>query len=306
MGNITSRNRSLPQAALITIWLLMLAASLLPDIVANEILHITAPGLLTMKIGLLLLAVAASFFWDVLRSVRYFAVFLALLLLLESARGAIEASDLWQGWFGGANPDFVAFMFRSQLLRIGVAFIMASALMWVFGNRQRAYITLGHLKADVQPIPLLGIKAGEITWARLGWISALAIGAGTGVFLFANGTLSADALPELVPLLPFVLLFAAMNAFAEEVSYRAALLAPLRDVVTQRQAVMLTALFFGIAHYYGIPYGIVGVIMSTVLGWFLSKSMIETQGLFWPWFIHFVQDMLIFSFMALGFVTPGG
>jgi len=42
------------------------------------------------------------------------------------------------------------------------------------------------------------------------------------------------------------------------------------------------------------------------LGWFLGKSMLETRGLFWAWLIHLVQDVLIFAFLAIGSVTPGG
>jgi membrane protease YdiL (CAAX protease family) len=284
----------------------MLAASLLPDIVANEILQIAVPGLIWGKVVLLLLVVGMSFVWDVLRSVRYFAAFLMLLLLLETGRGYIVQSAFWQGWFGGANPSFINVMLRDQVLRVGVALLMIVVLVIVYGRRQRIYVTKGDLRADVKPIPWLGIKAHEITWARFGWMSALAIGAGTALFLFANGTLDGDAFPQLIQLMPFILLFAAMNAFAEEVSYRAALLAPLKGIIPQQHAIMLTALFFGFAHYYGVPYGVLGVVMATVLGWLLSKSMIETQGLFWPWFIHFVQDVLIFSFMALGFVVPGG
>src|ERR1017187_4717859 len=90
--------------------------------------------------------------------------------------------------------------------------------------------------------------------------------------------------------------------FFEEVSFRSALLGPLREAVDQRQAVLLTAAFFGIAHYYGLP----GVVMAGFLGWFLGKSMTETKGLFWPWFIHFLQDVIVFSFMAIGAVAPGG
>jgi uncharacterized protein len=46
--------------------------------------------------------------------------------------------------------------------------------------------------------------------------------------------------------------------------------------------------------------------MAGFLGWFLGKAMVETRGLFWPWFIHFVHDVLIFSFMAVGSVMAGG
>jgi len=50
----------------------------------------------------------------------------------------------------------------------------------------------------------------------------------------------------------------------------------------------------------------VGVILAAFLGWILGKSMLETRGLFWAWFIHFLQDVLIFAFLAIGSITPGG
>ena len=58
--------------------------------------------------------------------------------------------------------------------------------------------------------------------------------------------------------------------------------------------------------HYGIPYGVVGVAMAFALGWLLARSMVETRGLFWAWFIHFCQDVIIFSFLAIGSITPGG
>jgi len=105
---------------------------------------------------------------------------------------------------------------------------------------------------------------------------------------------------------PGILLLAAMNALSEELSYRAAFLAPMNPVTGKLQAILLTATIFGLAHFYGVPYGILGVIMSFILGYLLSKSMLETKGFFWAWFIHFLQDVAIFSFMALSVITPGG
>jgi len=105
---------------------------------------------------------------------------------------------------------------------------------------------------------------------------------------------------------PAVLLFAAMNAFSEEMTYRASLLAGLEHVIGPQQALWLTAVFFGLGHYFGVPYGVIGVVMATFLGWMMGKAMLETRGFFWAWFIHFLQDVLIFTFMAIGSITPGG
>jgi hypothetical protein len=111
---------------------------------------------------------------------------------------------------------------------------------------------------------------------------------------------------KVLPFLPAVLLFAAMNAFNEEMTYRASLLASLEGAVGPQHALWLAAAFFGIGHYYGVPYGVIGVILAGFLGWLLGKAMLETRGFFWAWFIHFLQDVLIFSFMVLGSITPGG
>jgi membrane protease YdiL (CAAX protease family) len=137
-------------------------------------------------------------------------------------------------------------------------------------------------------------------------ILAVCITLGLVVFLVIGSRPSFDSIKLALPLLPAVLLFAAMNAFGENISYRAALLAPLHSVVGPSQAMLITATYFGISHYYGIPYGVIGVIMAGFLGWLLSKGMLETKGLFWPWFIHFCQDVAAFFFIAMGSVMAGG
>ena len=96
------------------------------------------------------------------------------------------------------------------------------------------------------------------------------------------------------------------NAFNEEMTYKASFLSVLEDVVGKHQSLWLMAAYFGLGHFYGIPYGVIGVLMAGFLGWFLGKSMLETRGLWWAWFIHFWQDVLIFSFLAIGSIRPGG
>jgi len=89
-------------------------------------------------------------------------------------------------------------------------------------------------------------------------------------------------------------------------TFKASFLSVLEGPAGRSQSLLLMAAFFGIGHYYGVPYGIIGVLMASFLGWLLGKSMLETRGLFWAWFIHFWQDVLIFSFLAIGSITPGG
>jgi hypothetical protein len=179
-------------------------------------------------------------------------------------------------------------------------------VLWLIFHRRRAFfLAKGELNAVAEPVRWLGMDR-PMDWTRFGVILALCITLGTLAFLEISGRPSIDLLTRVLPLSPLILIASAMNAFSEEVTFRAALLAPLHGVVGRSQALFLTAALFGLWHYYGVPYGIVGVIMAGGLGWLLGKSMLETKGLFWAWFIHFWQDVAIFAFMAAGSIVPGG
>ena len=64
----------------------------------------------------------------------------------------------------------------------------------------------------------------------------------------------------------------------------------------------MAAYFFGIAHYFGTPGGMLGGIASVFMGWILGKAVVETRGLFWAWWIHFLSDAAIFFFIAVSLV----
>ncbi len=106
----------------------------------------------------------------------------------------------------------------------------------------------------------------------------------------------------MVPILPSILFYAALNSFNEEITYRSPMLATLEPVGGSRQALWMAAYFFGIAHYFGTPGGIAGGILSIFMGWILGKGMLETRGLFWTWWIHFLSDIAIFLFIAIALV----
>ncbi len=107
----------------------------------------------------------------------------------------------------------------------------------------------------------------------------------------------------ILPLLPSILFYAALNAFNEEMTYRAPMIATLEPASGSRQALWMSASFFGIAHYFGTPGGILGALASIFMGWILGKAMIETRGLFWAWWIHFLSDVVIFAFLTMALIS---
>ena len=294
-----------PKLVLWLAWAVTLAVSLAPNVLLQESTGHTPSWLFAAKLALLGTMILVGLFWSTARPLCAFCIMFAVLFLMEDVRGRLEASAQWQHWFGAFGSSFTTRMLEQQILRVGVALVMIAVLLFLQYRPRDFYLAKGDLNATAAPVRWLGINK-PMGWRRLGIISSLCISLGLLAFLVIGGRPSSVAVGKAPPMLPMVLILAAMNAFAEEVSFRCVLLGSLRKVVNQRQAVLLTATFFGIAHYYGVPYGLVGVVMAGFLGWFLGKCMTETRGLFWPWFIHFLQDVLVFSFMAVGAVAPGG
>jgi hypothetical protein len=192
-----------------------------------------------------------------------------------------------------------------QLGRLIVSLVVIAVLLALGYKRRDFFLVPGKLVAPIKPVPWLGFPRPD-PWTSFGGQFTLYISLGTLLFLILGGRPQPEVFLQILPLLPAILLFATLNAFNEELTYRASLLAGLEPVIGPQQALWNTAVFFGLAHYFGVPYGVVGVIMATFLGWMMGKAMLETCGFFWAWFIHFWQDVLIFTFMAMGSITPGG
>ncbi|MCB2210296.1 CPBP family intramembrane metalloprotease [bacterium] len=284
-------------------WITTLLISTLPNILWQEFIGSPGIWLLWSKIILLALLIALSFLWAPARELRVYFLLVLLLFALEEIASRLGATALWTRWFP-ASAAFVPAMFGIQLRRVAVTLLMVLALLLIYKRPARFFLRKGHLDAPTSKLAFL-IDEGT-PWNKLGWILTACITLGTLAFLILAGRPTGAQLRTALPLLPAVLVLAAMNAFAEELNYRAALLAPLFPAVGKTHSVLLTAAFFGLGHFYGVPYGVVGVVMSFVLGYFLSKAMVETKGFFWPWFIHFWQDVAIFSFMAIGAIIAGG
>ena len=54
-------------------------------------------------------------------------------------------------------------------------------------------------------------------------------------------------------------------------------------------------LSFAIPHFWGIPGGWIGSIMAFYLGFVNGNAMIDTKGICASWFMHFIQDFVLFS-----------
>jgi hypothetical protein len=297
---------SKPGAVLVTAWGFLLLASGLPGIILQEIFNYQVSRDLASGVAAVFIVagLALTFAWNAVRALRpFFVLFLVLVGVEWIVFTKVDQLPFYQTWLN--NPSFNVFMPAEQSLRLIVTLVIVASLFVLKKTRDAFFLVKGDTSAPVEPIRWLDIKPGE-RWNKLGRNFAIILSLGILAFLILAGRPPMDIVIRALPFLPAVLLAAALNAFNEEMTYKASFLSVLEDVVGKHQALWLMAAYFGIGHFYGIPYGVIGVLMAGFLGWFLGKSMLETRGLWWAWLIHFIQDILIFAFLAVGSIVPGG
>jgi hypothetical protein len=204
------------------------------------------------------------------------------------------------GRFAAKTPFFVCELeyintqAKYQALLLGVAALVLLALYFVNSANLSAFLVLGNIAAPVKGVVWLGISDNQ-SWGSVGAGLSLYITLATSSFVYLQFRKSSGVLKQVLPYLPWVLVFSLVNSFSEEVVYRLGIIVPLVGSVDTTYILLFSAVAFGAPHLQGMPNGIVGALMAGLLGWLLAKSMIETNGIFWAWFIHFLQDIVIFS-----------
>jgi hypothetical protein len=294
------------RSIILVAWTIVLALSLLPTVIAQEVLgrSVSADLQAGSSVVVIMVGLALTLIWTPSRVLRPLLwLFLVLVVAQWVVFTQVDRLPPFRTWLG--DPSFAVYMPAELSLKLLVTLAVIGALFILKRDRRTFYLAKGDLSAPAEPIPWLRVRPGD-RWNTVGRDLTIGISLGTLVFLVIAGRPSMDVAVRILPLMPAILVAAALNAFNEEMTYKASFLSVLVGPVGSRQALRMVAAYFGIAHFYGIPYGLVGVALAWFLGWILARSMLETRGLTWAWFIHFVQDVLIFGFLATGAVRPGG
>jgi membrane protease YdiL (CAAX protease family) len=137
-------------------------------------------------------------------------------------------------------------------------------------------------------------------WRSLGPVVAVAFTLGTMSYMSVGvASQNGHVNGTFYKLLPLVLVFAATNAWTEEILSRFVIVSGLYGKLGAQAICWISATIFGLGHIFGTPNGVFGVIASGALGFVLAKSVLETRSLGWALFIHFLQDAVIFGAGAM-------
>lgn len=303
-GSERSENSAASQNLLIAAWGMAVFASILPEVIADQFFGIAIPWMNTARIVVFALLFLVTFFWQAIRPLRGFSA--VWFVLYGGSEGISRLNFRWsflENLLG--NTPFVRQMQPEQFGKFALALVMIAVLLVLGYGRRKIFLTPGKLDAPITPVKWMGFPKPDAWW-WFGGQYGLYIPLGMGFAAWMVSRPAPELWAKVVPAIPAILLFAAMNAFYEEMTYRASMLATLEPFTGMNHAWAMSALYFGMAHFYGVPYGWIGVALASFNGWLLGKAMLETRGLFWAWWMHFLQDVAIFIFLAMGALTPGG
>lgn len=182
-----------------------------------------------------------------------------------------------------------------QLTVVSLALFMIGFIVVLTGKKSLKLLNVTRLDGKIIPERFIGIIPNEKdTWKNLGINFSIMISVVTAIVIYFQVYQSWNLNVVLFPNLVLILILAFSNSFVEEVIFRFSFAAVVNySKQSQYIAQGLSAFTFGAIHYFGVPSGIPGVLMAGFIGWFLTKSIIETKGFFWAWFIHFIQDVII-------------
>jgi uncharacterized protein len=206
----------------------------------------------------------------------------AMGISLAAAIGLLLSKGTIPTWAISANEE-INFTFTLQVMVLVVSF---AAIGFVYFFDKISFKTFFRLRTSRK----------ENDWNALGPVLAIGFTLGTTMYMsFAVTSKHGVINGQFWKLLPLVLLFAATNAWSEEILSRFVIVAGLHGKLGPSGICWISAVIFGAPHFFGTPSGIFGVMMAGLMGWMLAKSMLETKALGWALFIHFLQDVVIFG-----------
>lgn len=199
------------------------------------------------------------------------------------------------------NLEIHSNAFINQLIKhqcLAIVLAITATIITIKINSSNPFLGFGEWHTIAKKEKWLGIN-GNTSWRRNGIQLLLFISLATALFMFmaVYHTNNIKNIPW--RFVPFILLFSFTNSLSEELIFRFGVVTGLYNSYPNQLILVISAVLFGLPHYFGNPSGIIGVLMSGTLGYILCKATIETKGIGIALAIHFVQDVIIFTSLMM-------
>ncbi len=275
-------------------WIAMLLASNVSLIIWRVVLRRDIPGWhLPVRIALLIALLVITLAWPRMRPLHGYILALVALSIGNWIGDLVKQTPAWTTWARSA-PEHLQVL-ADALLKLLPVGLMVLTLVGSGIGRRTLFLTRGTLNA---PTTLPGL--GGAPWTYVGLVGTALFAIPLALQLSARSHPNFQLLNRAVAALPLALLFGLINAGGEEFRFRSVLLARLLPALGRTQALWLTSTHFGLGHWFGHPSGATGAVMTALAGVVLATSMLDTGGIAWAWFMHGVQDVLLYVILVLG------
>jgi membrane protease YdiL (CAAX protease family) len=293
-ARVVSRPALSARSTLYVAWAIILLLTV-PEIILRAFLRLDTSWMTIARIGLLTGSIALTVVWPLIRPLRGMLVIFIVIYAVEAwlLLTAVPQTQIYQD-IVGSDPN-LAFL-GERLLRMVAVLVMLVVLVRMGLGRRDLYLAVGDLSATAEATRRWIPRKAQ-PWTMFGGTYAI-ISVGL-LLLFLIPALKPSLGNFSIGLLVFAAICAAMNSFAEEFLYRVALIPQVLPIFGKSAALLLIPGWFGLAHYFGVPNGMTGVLLAAIGGWFFAKSMIETRGIAWAWFLHFLADFTVYLVLLL-------
>ena len=226
-------------------------------------------------------------------------IYISIFIVLAATAILLSANKDIKNWrISFSDNTYIDFQIKYQVLLLLTAFVVLIGAYFLNKDNFTTLFSMGNINAPTEKLPLFGIEEGD-KWLETGLSLSVIITVVTTVFMYFQLKQYAVNWNILLQGMGWVVLFSLTNSFGEEAIYRIGIVSPLKDIITPSTIFLISAVLFGIPHFGGMPSGVIGVVMAGILGFVSAKSVYETQGIFWAWFIHFLQDVVIIGSIYL-------
>jgi uncharacterized protein len=226
-------------------------------------------------------------------------IFITLLLVVLAIGGIFSLRPITAKIKVSLHPNSVVDnQIKFQFLQLILAILFLVVIYFLNPENFKMFFRTGNIHANISKIKWLGVTGNE-TWLEIATSLGFFITLGTTIFMFFQLKKAGTDYRYFLFSLLWAIPFSMANAFSEEAIFRIGIISPLYGIFSVPIILLISGVVFGLPHYFGMPSGIIGAVMAGFLGWLLAMSLVETQGLFLAWAIHFVQDVVIITSMIL-------
>ncbi len=182
-----------------------------------------------------------------------------------------------------------------QAITLLVVILIILLFKKVYGSK---YFKIGKLNAQASSFKFFGISKDD-NWKSIGITFSFIITIVTSIVIYLTNQELFYEVGMTTIFLSFLIALplSILNSFNEEVITRWTIIEAFGD--KSKIAPYISGLIFGIPHFFGVPGGILGAVLSFILGVLLAKSIQDTKGIGWAVFIHMLQDIIIFTALIL-------